>query len=388
MTATAGPAAPARVLGVRYDHLLAVAAPASILLKWTASGVGIIDVVLAVALFALGRSRPDRVTSLARRAMPALWLWALGSVIALRSIGFAGWAIVTLLTDAFLIAAFFAVYRIASRLNDRQWHTVLVALAVAITAVVVSVVVLGRGYRPSGTFDNPNYTAHWAGIAALLALRTWPALLARVAAVGAAALVMIKTGSFGGMALLAVGLCFAAYVHARRPSTHPYWRLVTVVLAVGSLLTFEQAFERFEEDPHLAVNAGVSGARFQGSAGLREQMWDRGGELFTTDPLGVGPHGIASRNLLGRGAEIHSDYLATVVERGFIGAAGLALFVLVLWRSSKKGGAFRTLLVAASVAAIFRETLHFRHLWLFLAIALAWDDRKAGGRAESDAAAA
>lgn len=375
MTAVETPVPAARVFGVRAPAAVGALVAATALLRIGYGGVTVADVVLlAVVAGVAGRIRkdPDVARLMGKSAMP-LWLFALGSAMSLAPVGFAGWAMLTLFTDAFLLAGFFAVYRLARGFDDAQWTAALRAIGATLAVVTVSVAVFGGGYRPEGTFTNPNYAAHWVAVAVLFIVQTWPGVAPRAVAVAAAGVVMIRTGSFGGMAVLAMGLFIVTLAHARRPQTHLYWRLLAVGLALFSVFAGQRAFERLETDPSLAINRGVSSARFQSSSDTRRELWERSLEAFADHPFGAAPHGIASRNLIGRGAEPHNDYLALLVERGIVGALGFVAFVLVLWRWAPKNGVFRALALAVAAGAVFRETLHFRHLWVFLALALAWD---------------
>jgi O-antigen ligase len=104
-------------------------------------------------------------------------------------------------------------------------------------------------------------------------------------------------------------------------------------------------------------------------------IWRNGLEVLADHPLGVGPAGLANRDLLGRTVEIHNDYLGYLIERGPLAVIGLAGFAVVLWRRGGRHGATRLLIVTIAVGMATRETLHFRHLWLFLAFAFAYDVR-------------
>jgi hypothetical protein len=53
-----------------------------------------------------------------------------------------------------------------------------------------------------------------------------------------------------------------------------------------------------------------------------------------------------------------------------IGLFGLLLLWYALLRLSPAGSAARAIVIAYIFGEIFRETLHYRHLWVFLAIAL------------------
>jgi len=98
--------------------------------------------------------------------------------------------------------------------------------------------------------------------------------------------------------------------------------------------------------------------------------------------------------------ELHSDYLASLVERGVFGFAGLLLILgsiaRSLSRSLKNQTSQRELLwilgligafVFTLVDAISHETLHNRHVWLIYALIVAQErlstNRKRNARAET-----
>jgi O-antigen ligase len=127
------------------------------------------------------------------------------------------------------------------------------------------------------------------------------------------------------------------------------------------------------------------------SAG-RQEIWGQLGGRLVRNPLGIGPgNSVLQSVAIGhrvrpgtsfQSKEAHSDYIAYAVERGPLGLAGHLLWVaaglaLVLGgrgpapRLDWLRAAFAGGLVATAVHSAVIEKLHFRHYWLFLALACA-----------------
>lgn len=348
----------------------------SVFLGAFGTGFAPVDILIAIlavpGIILARRERPTRL--LQKGAVVPLYFFLLGSLISFSAVGFAHWGLMAVAIDVLLIAMFYGVVFYGSRLRKSQWKHVDRCVFIAFGIVATSVLLLGAGqYRPSGTFANPNYAGHWCAVAALFIVLKSPSFLIRGVTICLASAVLLRTGSFGSSVILVVGLLIASLRVVRRKESHAYWRMLTLALAVGSTFVIVEAFKEFSGDPSAELSTGVSSARFGSSANGRASIWTRTIALIPDNPLGVGPHGVASRNLIERGVEVHNDYLALIVERGVLGAAGFASFIFVLWRRSLRRGVFRNLLVPLLVGGLFRETLHFRHLWLFLALAMAWD---------------
>jgi O-antigen ligase len=113
--------------------------------------------------------------------------------------------------------------------------------------------------------------------------------------------------------------------------------------------------------------------------------------------LGVGPAGATEAleviNVPITG-ELHNDYLSAFVERGVVGGLGvICLFMVATIRTMRiaMDGQLETAgwrpaalfggVVATLLSAMTLEVLHFRHLWLFLALVMAVSRQQGRDRA-------
>ncbi|MVZ98826.1 hypothetical protein F8568_000185 [Actinomadura sp. LD22] len=110
-------------------------------------------------------------------------------------------------------------------------------------------------------------------------------------------------------------------------------------------------------------------------------------------PWGIGPNQTRPQMLArqyGYVREAHNDYIAAVLERGFLGGIALVtlLFVLIMRcvRIARRGALtpeyaalvprpemFGALLAVFLVSALFYQTLHYRHGWAFFGLVAALD---------------
>lgn len=369
--------------GVRA--LVAAAVVGSMLLAPTfGPNIAAVDVVLAVAIAVActgGPRSPARRLLLA--CVPAFWLILLGSMMGLFGVGLTTWAIDTLVRDAFSFAIFFAVFELARR-SRRVTATGLVAVAVAVSVLALIILATGSTYRPAGTFANPNYAGHFLALGAALTFLTSRApTFVRIGMVGVVGLAVASTGSFGSASMLLAGASYFMYSRVR------YDRRFGVRLAFALLLlvlagTMWKAFNAADSS-EFALGPSINSYRLQNTTNVREGLWRGALELVPRHPLGVGPYGIKTRELLGRDVEVHNELLAYLVERSVVGLAGLLALFTVLWRRARQGGVARLLIVMFMVGGVFRETLHFRHAWIFLGLAFAYDTLNASEHAEADA---
>jgi O-antigen ligase len=115
--------------------------------------------------------------------------------------------------------------------------------------------------------------------------------------------------------------------------------------------------------------------------------WRKSASLLGSDlALGIGPS-VTDETLELRSApsdELHNDYIASFLERGFVGGLGLMMLVAMIcvWtiraarnRQLITEGWHPTALIGCTVSillsAMTLETLHFRHIWLYLALIVA-----------------
>jgi O-antigen ligase len=343
-------------------------------------------------------------------ALPVLCV-GVGSLLALSNAAAPLTALLAMLQDLYLYLWFVMVVNLwAGRGNLLAFRIgwVVVADAVALGSVAVAMAVgawspahalSARGLRWSATFYNPNMFADYlvSGVFVLLSLER---RLSRTAFAGSLlllALGLLLTKSNGGLVALAVGL--AAWGVARTAATgvRPARVVGGVSFALGVLLALAWSQQTWRwADPVLGrlAHDTFAGRAARSSEG-RERIWAQLEESVQRYPLGLGPANSAEQSVeIGererpgslRSKEAHSDYVAAWVERGLLGFVGVVLGVVESLRRVRDGwrGAAGTRvtgrivlaamlggLVASAVHSAVIEKLHFRHFWLFLALATA-----------------
>jgi len=335
------------------------------------SKVALVDPVLGFVVLLGMRSIAHQPGSpaaqLLKDAAPWLWLILLASIGSLYGVGFAGSTLLNTATSIFSYTLFFCAYQL---FLDRRDHLGLFRTTLLITVVFVVVTLaldIGSFVRAQGTFQNPNYAAHFL-VASLLV--TWPRAPSRgyagVLAVGTLGLVL--TASFGGLSML---LSVAGYEAFRRLRSRPH--LLAVAAAAALVLAWTAVEHRWElEPPELRPTQALSTDRLERSQEGRLNTWRQSLGSLESSPFGIGPDGVRRTGLAG-GKEAHNSYIAYLVERGAFGLLGLLGLGVVLWRRAEPGGGARRLLIAFAVGNAVRETLHYRHMWLTLALAFAWE---------------
>jgi O-antigen ligase len=319
-------------------------------------------------------------TALFRKTMPWLWLILLGSLLGLFGVGLPFWAFSSL---ARLVAAIFSFFAFMHLFVTRPR---LIKPAIIGTwagwglTIFWLVVVEGFGnMRPDAFFSHPNYPGHYLVTAACILFAYYRSFKVRAFVIGATALGVFATASFGamamGLALVAVGLYRVVGRQVAALAIVVVSSLILIVLLFGVSVQVEA------DESTLDVNRTLNAKRFERSRDGRLQLWSEGIDAWTDSPFGVGPDGVKNRRIGVRGGEpgsggsfeIHADALGYLVERGIIGLVGYVGLWVTLWRSDSKRGIGRALITALVVAGLFRETIHYRHAWLMLAIAFSLD---------------
>jgi O-antigen ligase len=249
--------------------------------------------------------------------------------------------------------------------------------------------------RAQGSFRNPNIAANYLVIslfilwavprprsAWLKLLSSIPMLLGIVTTYSNTAIASLVAGSPA-----ALGVGFVARRRSRLPAA--------LGLSAAALMLSVILSEAYLQSSAVVVRSADRTQIFSKSLGRsdeaaadRAHRWQQAIDVFGDQILlGVGPAG-ATEALQMIGAplpgELHNDYLSGFVERGVVGGVGvLSLFLaaivrtmrLALDRRPKRGGwrpaALFGGVVATLLSALTLEVLHFRHLWLFLALAMA-----------------
>lgn len=278
-------------------------------------------------------------------------------------------------------------------------YSTLVVIAYLIGFSPLSGVTAKDGVRAAYTFGDPNLAANYLVMSLLMMAACERPRSPGVRRAGYfIVLVAIGfTGSNGAMVTLAVGtLCCVALSRYRRAGPMAGVRALAVSAAAGAMLfgvvmphvdTSSIREKAAGSIPLLRDSVGRSG----GSSSERATIVKEGYHLYLSgDALGLGP-ALTKSALRATQApyvkEAHNDYLATLLERGGLGVAGLILLgfgiavrcarlvVAPVPRALADVVPRAWLLVATlpvmAVAAGFYEVLHFRHLWTWLGVVAA-----------------
>jgi len=299
------------------------------------------------------------------------------------------------------------------RLLLRTWAVTSVGWAgLLIVGVVAHVGVLSGdqtrfGVRASLTTGDPNLTANYlvASIFVIHAARVPVRPSRRVAATIVVAIAMLLTGSNGATVSLLAGT-FAAAVAAI--CMKKGWRIgvglialaagVTLFLGVAPVSHWQEQLVTASRNSSVQIVRDSLGRQDQSSS-TRHTLLDESLELFRTDgPLGTGP---GSTKLLLETREYpyqkeaHDDYLAALTERGALGVFGLGLLIgataIRLSRLSRlhHGVGIQQVVrpapvigcaLALATSGMFYEVLHFRQVWVYLALLAAMSLPSGGGR--------
>jgi hypothetical protein len=332
------------------------------------AGLGVVMVLNAVA-------GTTRVADVARRLAPAATLILVGTVVASMHVGLTRWIVGDLVRDLGIALAFIAAVDVARRegLPALRWCGL--ALAASTTIVSAHLTLFDSGLRARATFPNPNVAGHFLATAVIglqaLPMRPWLRRGVTVLALVALA----RTSSFGALLQVAVGTAAltAGRLRARpghRPHVFAAGVVVAGVLAIVGVLFAPRVL------PEENDGTALSSSRLEKSAGGRFDIWGDGFRILSEHPLGVGPGSTNGLELLETEQELHNEPLAYLVERGPLGLAGFLVLGVALWSIAARGGVARALLVGFGLSSIVRETSHYRHLWVVLALALVADEHR------------
>jgi O-antigen ligase len=313
-------------------------------------------------------------TSAAARCLPWLWLILLGSLIGLSGVGFAAWGTSDLVVSYMAFLSLFAFWHIMYMTRTERYAIYGTAIGMAI---VTFALVGGGPSRQEAYFAQPNYPGNYMGMAACIMFWWTDKRWVRALVVVSVLICIWKTGSFGAIALLLTFLV----VWAWRSITKYSGILVValVILVVGAAIYATGAPQKATSGG-INVSPSLNTTRFDRSQNSRYGLWSQGWKAWVNHPMGVGPNGVLSRKFAqgyGYNLPIHNDLLSYLVERGPIGLIGLIGLWVVIWRKGRPRGAARMLVAGIVVSSLFRQVMHYRHVWMFLAIAFVIDARRA-----------
>ncbi len=315
------------------------------------------------------------------RALPWMWLILLGSLLGLAHVGVAGWAVESLIQTTLALLTFFCFWHLIETFDLED--TARLGVLLALIAATVALVVTPYRWRADGLFPNPNYPGHFGVLASALLLSIGTRRMKWVALI-CGAVILWTTASFGAMAMVVV---MGVITIGRAIERHTLMLTVFLIgmVVAGALLIFAPRSEVETRSEAWEVKGVISEERFEKSQGSRFERWGPAFEAFADEPWGLGPNGVANRlEVDGRAFEVHSEPIGFLVERGILGVIGLLGFVVVVWRAAPRFGVTRLLFAACLVAGLFRETIHYRHMWMFLALAMAVDHARNRSREVAD----
>lgn len=366
------------------------------------------DVTIAVAVITtFAWLRSERLPVRLPYVLPVGVLMLAGAVAAVHS--HAETAVLAVVQDAFCLLWGAAVANAVRQRRDllhavlRAWVWSGVAWATLLCAGRIGGVnwlagISARdGSRASLTFDDPNLAANYfmCAVALVLATSVIRHRVSRWAAVAVILLAIVFTGSNG--AAIGLGIIAGVGLTLRVRNRHGAAAALAVVALTGAACVAAApvvSIQRIQQQASDSVDVlRDSFGRSEESGGTREVLASEGIGLFLKgDLLGVGP-GRTKATLRDDAApyvkEAHNDYIATLVERGAAGGAGLAILVVAVgvrlgrvsqWPQPPDVRALvprpeflLALGCAFAVAGIFYEVLHFRHLWAFLGLVAGLD---------------
>jgi O-antigen ligase len=257
--------------------------------------------------------------------------------------------------------------------------------------------------RASAAADNPNLAASYFLVSLfVLAASPWPRRRwLRWLAGGWLLLAIYATGSVAGLVGLFVGLAalLGSFLVRRAGSTARQTQVVIALLIVALAFVVGGVTRTVATRSVLGDVATISasqqqGGVFQNSLGRsnrslngRLTLWaqgltkssGRGNDLFGVG-AGAAKYTVDYKSL-------HNDILAYLVERGIIALFGLAVLYWLVFRQALRllgpRGPVQFHALGAAVFANFafsmtHQTLHFRHVWLLLALIWAATGLRAG----------
>jgi hypothetical protein len=270
------------------------------------------------------------------------------------------------------------------------WAAVLVtASLLGLTAV--EGIIAREGNRALFTFGDPNYAGtYWVSSVFLVYAtqrprRPWLRRLAYLLLVWS----LVLTESNGGVLALLLGTALVLLLTVRHrvgaaAAVVTAVALAAVVLTAVTAVPFPQvqAWARQSGQPLLVNSIG----RSDNSSEQRSALIEEALQLYRSiGPLGIGP-GTTKTLLIDRqypyAKEAHDDYLASLVERGPLGAVGLLVLIVTAvvlgarvvrgppqdWPELPRPVGLVAALAALALAGTYYEVLHFRFVWLLLAL--------------------
>jgi O-antigen ligase len=367
--------------------------------------IGPVDCLVALAITAtLCWAVVERLPIHMPYALP-VGVMALAGVIASLFSVYPGTGLISVLQDLFLLAWAASVVTLCR--TPRELSPVLRTWAYA-SVVWAGLMVLGslthidflsgitarEGNRASITFGDPNLAAGYfaSSLMVVWASATPRHRVARGAAVAVLITAIVFTGS-NGFSLATLAACTVALIigMARRRGVLPAIALTCGVVLVAGVVTTQVNINTVVNDA--AASAPLLrdyvGRFTQSTAGRDTLLHETLALVGHGGLIGIGP-GATKPTLQAQQSDVafeaHSDFTASIEERGLLGGVGLLLLILMIafhtrrcLRPLQSGyaavvrhpGALVGALVAFAIAANIYELLHFNYVWTLFAIVAA-----------------
>ncbi len=364
---------------IKYPYLLALASLAPLVWPTLPMNTAVFDYVNALFVFALWICLLFRHQVRVRLLAP-MGLILFASLLSMLNSHAVVTNWVTILQEVYLFVTFLTIYNAIESEDDMR---VLVAAWIACAALQSALTLLelrgNASLRAQGTFENPNMAASYLGVSAFL---IWQSQTRLRWYHNGLFLLLIFGGIFATKSLSALlgsvlGLGSIAGFQWMRSQASRQGRVgfvalalvVTAVALAPGIRTIHNYFDRLPK-----------------SVDERAVIWSAGFKSFRDNPMGtgIGPAGFNEVGFVsggywgvGRRISLHSDYLSFLVERGVLGFAGLAAFLLsvgaMLLEGIRATRSERNLLWWLGLGAMFvfilidaasHEVLHYRHVWL------------------------
>jgi O-antigen ligase len=398
MTATAGTLArtrPAVRVAVPWSvPVLAAALFATGFAEPRAGGFTMADVIIGsflVLAILETVARRERLRPIVLAVLFPILLVLIGSLIGALDVGLANWVVYDLIRDLGAATALLAVLQVFDRAPGR-WFRFPAAALVAVTIVVAVQLVFfsDERLRSRATFPNPNVAGHFMATCFMALLALPVPRRFRIAGLTAAGVGLIATGSFGAILQLCVGLVVLAFGAAQHVRAATRQLLALAVIAVIVLLG-ATLVSGTQVLPERGDATGYNADHLERTTTGRLELWSAAVDQVVDTPWGIGPGGSRNLEVLREGeesTETHSEPLAFLSERGAIGLLGLLALWATLWRFAVPRGVGRAMIVGLVVASLVRETSHYRHLWILLALVVTYERTLAAVRTRRSPAVA
>ena len=358
-------------------------------------GVSLFNIINIVVVGILLIATVARAWRITHRFIVPVIVYVAGSVMAMLNSDYVYINIYTLFQDLYLYLW------MSIMISMMLWKTDMVYKlinwwALSSAAVFAISVALGLGIdadRIEFTFQNPNRAATYWVVTAFMMFHPsvpnrfrfviWP-----VTVVG-----VVMTGSNSGVLSFAVGIGLFVLIRAlMSPNNRPgaVGALVVTAMVFGGVVVFATygAEHLLELVGQVSSGGDETSSRIDRSSAVRFDIWAAGIETFREYPMGIGPASFSRQveiySMGGTRLELHSDFVASLVERGVIGLTGFLMFLIAIGvtiaqslRIAVRSGdrpaltwttALAAMAIAYLTAAVTHEILHEDVFWVVLAL--------------------